>query len=130
MTDDIEYKEASLINEVASLEIDKCSKREQSLYETLQNLKKLNPSFTDWQFFVDDVKKKFDKWAIGAFSAVAAGEMMGLATGFDEYLAVYKMAKPDSKYSKAAFLKMQEMAKTEKEKEQLDYILHRPKRRK
>ncbi|MDD3888112.1 MAG: hypothetical protein PHN19_05040 [Patescibacteria group bacterium] len=130
MIGEIEYKEASLINEAASLEIDKCSKREQSLYETLQNLRDLKPSFADWQFFIDDVKTKFDKWAAGAFSAVAIGEMMRLATGFDEYLAVYKMAKPESKYSKEALSKMQEMAKADQEKEQLDYILHRPRRRK
>lgn len=130
MTGDTEYKEANLINEVASSEIEKCFKKEQSLYRTLQNLRELNPSFVDWQFYIDDVKTKFDKWTAGAFSAVAIGEMMGLATGFDEYLAVYKMAKPESKYSKASLLKMQEMVKTDQEKEQLDYILHRPKRRK
>ncbi len=117
MSAETEYREASLINEVASSEIEKCFKKEQTLFETLQNLRKLNPSFTDWQFFIDDVNAKFDKWTAGAFSVVAVGEMFNLAIGFDEYLAVYKLAKPESKSAKAAFLKMQEMAKTDQERE-------------
>lgn len=120
-------KEAYIVDQAAISELQKYNQREQTMYETIQKIGKLNLSFVEWQFLYDEASSVLDKQSFRLFKGVALDEMLDLAKGFSECLVVYNMAKKGGKIAASVLEKMKKVTKSEKEKQEMEYLLTKQK---
>ena len=118
-------KEAYIVNQEALNELRKLKNQEQTVYETMQNLGSLDLSFVEWQFLNEEAFRILDKKYFKLFKGIAVGKILDLAKSYLECLAVYNLVEKDSGKVAKVLEKMKKMTKSEREKQEMEYLIEK-----